>query len=478
MPKVRNIDATEGGLTAKSLQIAWPAVIQAVLVNFYAFNDFFFIGLLGDEAATAALSACFAIIVINYTLLRVISTGATTLISQLFGKGEGHRLSGVLRQAIGSELVWSLLVGLGGLAALPFIVDVANATPEVGARIDAYLSIFYWTSPLFGLVLVVIGAFRACGNTRIPLAIEIVSLMLNALLNYLLVLGAGPVPSMGITGAAIATSVSRGLPGLVGLVLILRGHLGVELQTPDGWASWRPRWERVRKMFRIGLFQSASGFIYGAVYFVLNRMAGELGAAAQGGLGAGLRGIEWLGYAISDGFRTATMAVVGQNVGAEQPDRTRRGAWINAAMSALSCQLVGLGFLLAPETLSAIVTDDPDTLANAAQYVGTIGWVMWAVGLEMAMYGALVGIGKTHATMIISGGMNLLRIPIAATLLFGAPQLIAALQWSLAGARAAPPVVGGFSAIAYTIAFTAIVKALLLGAYVAVQLNRSVESST
>jgi putative MATE family efflux protein len=471
LARTRNVDATEGNLLYKSLRIAWPAVIQAILVNFYAFNDFLFVGLLGDEHATAALSACFAIVVINYTLLRVIATGATTRVSQMFGEGNQSRLAAILRQAVGAEFVWSILVGIAGLLALPWIVDVSNAIPPVGRRIDAYLRIFYWSAPFFGLVLVVLGAFRACGNTKVPLAIECVSLGLNGLLNYLFVLGPGPFPSLGIQGAGIATAVSRGLPGVIGLGLILRGHLGFDLTDGVGWTGWRPRWARVRTMFRIGVFQSASGFIYGTVFFVLNRMAGEIGAAAQGGLGAGLRGIEWLGYATGDGFKTATMAVVGQNIGAGDYPRARRGAWINAVMSAFCCQLIGLAFLLAPETLSSIVTDDPATLGFAAQYVHTIGWVMWAVGLEMSMYGALIGSGRTHATMMISGGLNLLRVPIAATLLFGAAHLGGALQWSVAGLVDAPSVLGGFSAIAYTIAGTALLKATLLATYVSLKMT-------
>lgn len=468
MTKVRNIDATEGNLAKKSLAIAWPAVLQAILVNFYAFNDFLFVGLLGDSHATAALSACFAIVVINYTLLRVISTGATTLVSQHFGRGDAEDLASILQQAISSEFLWSIIVGIAGLAALPWIVAVSNATAPVGERIYAYLWIFYLSAPFFGLVLVVIGTFRACGNTKIPLYLEIGSLVLNTLLNYLLVLGPGSLPSYGIAGAAVATSVSRGLPGIIGLVLILRGHLGIDLRAVS---SWRPDWTPIREMFRIGAYQSSSGFIYGAVYFVLNRMAGELGAAAQGGLGAGLRGIEWIGYACGDGFRHATMAVVGQNLGAGKLGRAFDGAWINAAMSAALCQLVGVAFLVAPETLSAVVTDDPQTLQYAAQYVGTIGWVMWCVGIEMAAYGALIGSGKTHATLYISGGLNLFRVPIAATLLFGAGVLPAALGWAVAGAGGAPPVATDFWAISYTIAGTALLKAILLGAYVLWQLN-------
>ncbi|MFB6372966.1 MAG: MATE family efflux transporter, partial [Bradymonadaceae bacterium] len=150
----------------------------------------------------------------------------------------------------------------------------------------------------------------------------------------------------------------------------------------------------------------------------------------------------------------------------------RRGAWLNAGMSAVCCQIIGLAFALAPATLSSVVTDDPATLAYAADYVGAIGWVMWAVGLEMAMYGALIAIGKTHATMAISGGL-LLRIPIAAALMFGAPQFLEALQWSVAALEVAPSTADGFGfmAIVYTITGTALVKAVLLATYVRAKLR-------
>lgn len=465
MANSRNVDATRGSLLGKSIHIAWPAVLQALLVNFYAFNDFFFVGLLGDRAATAALSACFALLVINYTLLRVIPTGATTLISRAFGRGESGRVADVLRQALTSEGVWSLVVGAVGLAILPWLVTISNVTPAVGARIDAYLTVVYLASPFFATMLVVIGAFRACGNTRIPLMLEIGSLVLNALLNWVLVLGVGPVPSMGITGAAIATAASRGLPGVVGLWLIWRGHLDIDLTAAaDGW--W-PRWDDIRQMFRIGIFQSVSGFVYGSVFFILNRMAGELGPAAQGGLGAGVRGIEWIAYAFGDGFSTASIAVVGQNIGAGKLDRAVKGAWLNAGLSALCCQTVGLAFLIAPRALSTIVTDDPATLAYAAEYVGTIGWVMWAIGLEMALHGAMVGAGRTHVTMLVAGGLNLVRLPAAAALLFGLDGTLQGIEWAVVGTASAPAVAGGFYAIAWAIAGTGILKASLMSAYMA-----------
>ncbi|QDG49455.1 MATE family efflux transporter [Persicimonas caeni] len=466
MANPRNIDATEGDLVKKSLLIAWPAVLQAILVNFYAFNDFFFIGLLDNPAATAALSACFAILVVNYTLLNMIATGSTTLIAQYFGRRQKDKLASILRQAITSEILWGALIGLLGLALLPLIISMSNVTPAVGAEIDGYLSVIYWTSPFFALMLVVIGAFRACGNTRVPLVLEVASLLINVLLNYLLVLGPGPLPSLGVAGAAVATGVSRGIPGVIGLWLIFRGGLDVDLhRAEDGERSWLPTPKVLGAMFRIGIFSSISGAIYGTVYFILNRMAGEIGPAAQGGLGAGLRGIEWIGFAFGDGFFAASIAMVGQNLGADKPKRAFKGALLNAGLSALSCQLVGFGFLLAPEQLTAIVTGDPQTLAYGAEYVRTIGWVMWAVGFEMAMYGAFVGAGQTRVTMAISGTANLLRVPLVAWFLFGPEMFGEGVLWSFTGLADAPPIVGTFSAIANAIAITAVLKAIVFTIY-------------
>jgi putative MATE family efflux protein len=465
MRKSRNIDTTTGSLFGKSVQLAWPAVLQALLANFYAFNDFFFVGQIDDPAATAALSACFALLVINYTLLNIVPTGATTLTAQYVGRKAFEGAADIFRQGLSHGLMLSVVVAAAGLALMDQLIAVSNVTPLVGERIDAYLSIIYWGTPFFALMLVVVGAFRACGNTRVPLALEVVSLLLNVLLNYLLVIGPGPMPSMGIEGAAIATAISRGLPGLAGLWLIFRGELSFTPEVAKEERGWAPRLASFRAMFRIGIFQSLAGFVYGVVYLVLNRMAGEIGPEAQGGLGAGLRGIEWLGFAFGDGFFQASMAVVGQNVGAEKYKRALKGAFINAGLSAFCCQMMGVLFLLYPVELSGIVTDDPATLSYAAEYVGIIGWAMWAVGVEMSLYGALVGAGQTDLTLLVSGGTNLLRVPIAAAALFGVAHLPEAVAWAFAGLGDAPVVSGGFDAIAWTIAGTAVFKATVFVGY-------------
>ena len=452
------LDTTTGSLTRASWRLAWPAVLQAILVNCYAFNDFFFVGRLGDPAATAALSACFALVIIVNVLVGVFPTGSMALMAQAFGAGDRPRVGVLFRQGLGAGLLWSLALSALGVAALPWIIQSTYVTPEVALRETQYMWVILIGLVWFGLMRATTAAFYACGNTRMPLTLEVFSLLVNTGLNALL------VPRYGIEGAAWATLASRGVPGVAGLALLWRGHLGFEL-TSGRLKDWAWRGRDLRSIAFIGAFESLSGVVYGVVYLMLNRMAGVLGPAAQGGLGAGLRGIEWIAFAFGDGFLKASVAMVGQNLGAGNARRAWAGAALNAGMSAASCQAVGVLFMIFPVELSQIVTDDPQTLHYAAWYIRIMGWAMWAVGAEMSLYGAMIGAGRTHMTLLVSGALNICRVPLAAGLLFGADALWGGTLWAAFGVGHAPEIQGDFGALPWTIVATAMAKAALYGVY-------------
>lgn len=453
------VDTTEGPLLRKSFALAWPAVVQAILVNIYAFNDFVFVAQAADSAATAALSSCFAILIIHFTAVKILPTGGTTLIAQATGARRHNEVAQIFRSCLVSSMVWATGAGLLAFALLDPIVAVNNAPADVSLRIADYLRVLFLSAPAFSLMLVVDGVFRARGNTRVPLTLEVLSLLLNTFLNWVLVLGNLGFRAHGIEGAAIATALSRALPGAMGLILMMRGALNFDPRA--AFDRWKPGLRLTRQMARIGLFESLSSALYGVVYLIINRMAGEISSEAQGGLGAGLRGIEWLGFAFGDGFLVATITIVGQNIGAGQRERAWRGAWIAAVSSCVLCQSVGFGFVFFPEELCRLVTHDPATLAFAAEYVWVIGWMMWAVGFEMSFYGAFIGCGRTEITLFVSGLLNILRVPVIAALLFGWGNTLTATLWAVFGVGHAPPLIGEFSAIAWTIGGTAILKAVI-----------------
>lgn len=462
MVLMATLNTTRGPLLDRSLRLAAPAVLQALLVNCYAFNDFFFVGMIGEEDATAALSACFALVIVLNTLVGIFPTGAMALMAQAFGADRPSRVIEVLRTVLTTSIVWAILLGVAGWLGMAHIVAATNVTQSVGQFTSAYMSVLCVGMPAFALMRSVTGAYYACGDTKLPLTLEFISLLVNTALNAVLVLGIdGVIAPMGIQGAAIATVCSRALPALMGLALIFHGALDLgEVSAP--LSAWVPRREDVWRMGRIGFYESLSGMLYGVIYLMLNRMAGEIGSAAQGGLGAGLRGIEWIGFAFGDGFARASTAIVGQNIGAGKRKRALHGAWLNAGLSALCCQLVGVLFLIFPEQLCGLVTEDRATLAFAARYIALIGWVMWAVGLEMAMYGALIGAGWTQMCVWISGMNNILRVPIAAAAVFGLDATLRGTWWAMTGAGDPPhPIQGAFDGLALAIGVTAVFKAAL-----------------
>lgn len=452
------LDTTSGSLTRASWRLAWPAVLQAILVNCYAFNDFFFVGRMGDPAATAALSACFALVIIFTVLVGIFPTGSMALMAQAFGAQDRPRVAALFRQGLGASLLWSIALSALSLAALPWIVQSTYVTPDVAVQETRYMWVILAGMFWFGLMRSTTAAFYACGNTRMPLTLEIFSLGVNTALNAIL------VPLYGIEGAAWATLASRGVPGIAGLVLLLRGHLGFSVGSRK-LSDWAWHAKDLKRIAFIGLFESLSGVVYGVVYLMLNRMAGILGPAAQGGLGAGLRGIEWIAFAFGDGFLKASIAIVGQNLGAGNIKRAWEGAALNALMSAVSCQAMGVLFMLFPVELSQIVTQDPDTLFYASWYIRIMGWAMWAVGAEMSLYGAMIGAGRTHMTLLVSGVLNISRVPLAAVLLFGIDEFWGGTLWAAFGFGQAPAITGDFGALPWTIVATAMCKALLYSVY-------------
>jgi Na+-driven multidrug efflux pump len=203
-----------------------------------------------------------------------------------------------------------------------------------------------------------------------------------------------------------------------------------------------------------------SGVIYGVVYLMMNRVAGAIGPAAQGGLGTGLRGIEWVAFAIGEGFLIACLAWVGQHLGAGRVDRLVRGLWAMILAGGIVVQLISLPFWWMPDALASAIAADVETASMAAIYLRIMAWGMWAVAVDLAIHGALTGAGLTHVSMAIGLVGNLARVPLAAIAVFGAAWA-EAVVWILTGVGTAPVVVGGFAGVAWAICLSAIGKAVV-----------------
>ncbi len=217
--------------------------------------------------------------------------------------------------ALAMALALGVIVAVGGVLALPAVFRLMEATGEVAVLGREFLVVQLLGAVLIYGYFVVTAAFRSAGDTRTPFVLLGGSVLFNLVLDPIMILGWGPVPALGVYGAALATVLTRGLGFIVGIEL-LRRRGGIRLAFSGQVA---------RTIARIGLPTMLTGVLFSMIYMLLVRYVGQFGTSAIAALGVGHK-IEGISYMICIGFGLAAETLVGQNLGAGRPGaRAPRG---------------------------------------------------------------------------------------------------------------------------------------------------------
>jgi putative MATE family efflux protein len=319
------------------------------------------------------------------------------------GEGDPEAAACAGGTALWLALALGLVVGLGGVLALPAIFALMDAPAPVAAIGREFLVVQLLGAPFVYGYFAVAASFRSGGDTRTPFVLLGVSVLLNLLLDPALILGWGPLPRLGAYGAALATVLTRALAFVVGLWLLARRG-GVR-------RAFEPR--TARTIATVGLPTTITGVLFSLIYMLLARTTGSFGSAALAALGVGHK-IEGASYMCTIGFGLAAEAVVGQNLGAGRRNRARAAGWLTARIASVpSAALAGL-FLVAPEPLVRAFTDDPAVVAAAALYLRTAAVAQLFIAYENVLESALGGAGYTLWPSLWTMALNLSRIPLAA----------------------------------------------------------------
>jgi putative MATE family efflux protein len=391
-----------GPLRPAILRLALPAVGTTLFQVLFNITDTFWVGrTLGPEALAAVSLASYTVWVI-VSIGDLVGVGLTAVASRRHGEGDPERAA----RAAGTALVMAVLLGLvvavGGTAALPAIFRLMEAQGHVAELAREFLVIQLVGSVLIYGYYVVTAAFRSAGDTRTPFVLLGASVLLNLVLDPVMILGLGPMPALGVYGAALATVLTRGLGFIVGLELLRRrGGIRLEFRFPVA-----------RTIARIGLPTMVTGVLFSAIYMWLVRIVGRFGTPAIAALGVGHK-IEGVSYMTCIGFGLAAETIVGQNLGAGQPARARRAGWMTAHMAAVAPAVAALMFVLVPDALVGVFTGDAAVIAAAVPYLLAAAPAQLVMAYENALEGALSGAGYTFFTMVAVVGISALRVPLA-----------------------------------------------------------------
>lgn len=396
----------QGPLPRAIVRLALPAVGASLLQLVFLLIDTFWVGrILGPPALAAISTAGFAVWMVA-ALAEMIGVGLTAVAARRHGEG-AHGLAAVVA---GTTLTLAILLGLVVAALGWTLLDMLFAAMRTPAEVTElgrlYLTTYLLGTPLVFGFFAAEATFRASGDTRTPLVLLAASVVMNLVLDPLLITGAGPVPALGIAGAAVAAIFTRGAALAMGFVILVRRRL-IRLSVFD--------WKSALTALRVGLPTAATGVFFSLIYIGLTRITTRFGIPALAALGIGHK-LEGLSYMVATGFGLASSAIVGQNIGAGRADRARRAGWLTAGYAAGTGAVAGFLFLAFPDLMVGLFTRDPLVIADGALYLRALAVAQVTMGLEIVLQASLGGAGYTVLPMLWGGLFTAARIPLAAWL--------------------------------------------------------------
>lgn len=376
-----------------------------LLRSCYFLTDSFWVGRMGPEELAALGGSAFAwwMIVLACELP---ATGAHALVARAEGARRRDRIGPLIAQALMLGVSLSVVLAAGAFGARGLYFDLlgfahGSAEHALGAE---YVGASLLGASALAVYAVVGAAFRGLGETRTALAITAGALVVNAVLDPLLIWGLGPVPALGIAGAAWATAIANAVGAAIGLALLAaRGHRV---------RAMRPRLAELWQFAKIGAPVSASGVGFALCYVLLGRVITSFGSEQMGALGVGHR-LEGLAYLVCVAFGVGAATLVGQHLGAGDREKARASAAAAARWCAIAMVPFTIALFVLARPLFGVFTDDPATIEAGVLYLRIQTVVLALMALEEVYVGAFAGAADTLAASVISFGWTAARIPAA-----------------------------------------------------------------
>jgi putative MATE family efflux protein len=411
-------DFTKGGLGRAILLLSIPMVLEMVMESIFAVVDIFFVSKLGAHAV-ATVGITESLMTIVYAIAMGLAVGTTALISRRIGEKNHEGAAVTAFQAIAIGLLVSLLIAVPGASFASRLLDLMGAEDEMVREGFMYTGIMLGSNGIIMLLFIINAVFRSAGDAAISMRVLWIANLINIILDPLLILGIGPFPELGIKGAAIATTTGRGIGVAYQFWLLFNGKGRVQLKVRHMYIQVKVLW----RLIRLSLGGIGQSLIATTSWIGLVRIIAEFGSEVLAAYTIAIRVVIFT-LLPSWGLSNAAATLVGQNLGANQPDRAQRSVWHTAKVNMVFMGLVALIFIMYPGFFIRIFIDDPDIIASGAVCLRIIayGYVLYAMGMVMVQ--ALNGAGDTGTpTLINLFCFWMLEIPLA---------YFMALQWGIA----------------------------------------------
>ena len=376
-------------------QLAFPSILGNLSYTLVGMVQVKFVGELGTEAL-AAMGAGSRVFFALQAIMMAISAGTTALVARAWGAGDYEEASRVTMASMVLAGLLSLLIAVFGIVLasdMAGVFGLDEATSDLATRTIQWLSFF---NLAFAVAFVLQAALRASGDAWTPLWVGIGCNIINLPLFYAFIFGNWGAPNMGVVGSAVAGGISFAAGSLFMLIMWLRQRFRVRYIN-HGW--WRR--ERLARLLQIGYPAALEQGVFQIGFFIFLILIGNYygtEAFAAYNIGVNLLAICWT---VGFGFSIAGSTLVGQHLGAGDPEAASRSGWRSTAWAMLSMGSLGLLIVIFAEELAVyFIGDQPITVKHTVEFTYILGAMMPLMAIEMAVGGSLRGAGDTRFPLI------------------------------------------------------------------------------
>lgn len=418
---------TTGSINRALFLLSIPMILEMVMESLFSVIDILFVSRIGVEAvATVGLTESVATLV--YAISIGMSMGATAMVARRIGEGNREAAAVTAVQALVIGVLVSAVIGLLGMVFARQILEAMGGSAEVVRSGTIYTRILLGSNVVIMLLFLLNGIFRGAGDAALAMRALWLANGLNIILDSLLIFGWGPFPELGLRGAAIATATGRGIGVVYQLWLLTRGSSTLRLVR----RHLQLRWNVIEKLVKVSANGAIQFLISSASWIFLMRIIALFGDEAVAGYVIAIRLIIFT-ILPSWGLANATATLVGQNLGAGQPERAERSVWRASFLNVLFMLTVSVFYIIWAPSIIRFFDTTPEVVSAGIMTLRIIclGYLFFAFGMVVSQ--AFNGAGDTRTPMFINIiCFWLIEIPLGYFLAVTFDWRLAGVCWAIA----------------------------------------------
>lgn len=397
-----------GNIDRAIILLAIPMTLEMVMESLFAVVDIFFVSKIGVNAI-AAVGLTESLMTITYSLGWGLALGTTAMIARRVGEKDNEGASIAAVQSIYLAFIIAVPIMIAGLLFSEDFLRLMGASEAIIAEGAGYTRLIFGSNIIVILLFLINGVFRGAGDAALAMRSLWIANTINIILDPMFIFGIGPFPEWGIEGAAIATVIGRAAGICYQIYHLAKGRGIVKIHT----GNWQYKNDIVVRLVKLSSGVTAQFIIGSASWIFLMRIMSTFGSVALAGYTIAIRIIIFT-ILPAWGFSNAAATMVGQNLGALQPERAEKSVWRTGFFNAIFMGTVMIVFIFLSDSIADFFTEEKAVVASAAQClkIFSLGYFSYAFGMVLVQ--AFNGAGDTRTPTIMNLIIYwLMQIPLA-----------------------------------------------------------------